>query len=159
MTPTHLSEMIEHTEAAARAAWAEVARERRWTLWVRFSWAWPVDEITASKLVAQWAASFRTSIPGAAAYVGLHNDTGRVHAHALLFVPRRLSAPIYPRGVRIVGQSWEAWLRLWWPHGMVWVTEFDPNRTEAAHGRGGAAEYTARDPGAVMLFGTPPRRQ
>jgi hypothetical protein len=43
--------------------------------------------------------------------VGLRNDAGRRHCHALVFVPRRWYDVTYPSGVVVVGWSWDAWLR------------------------------------------------
>lgn len=145
---------IRRLEAAARAAWAEGARGKRWTLWARLSFAAHVSDITASKHIERWATQFKADVPGSAILIGLHNDTSRRHAHALIFVPRRWWDISYPPGIWIVGWSWEPWLR--WRHGQVWAVPYSPHRTARQHG---AAEYLARDPGAVMQFGAAPSYQ
>jgi hypothetical protein len=138
-------------EAAAREAWAEGARGKDWTLNVRLSFASHVAEITAAKHIERWALQFKKRIAGSAILIGLHSDTSRRHAHAHLFIPRRWWDLSYPPGISVVASCWEPWLR--WRHGQVWVARFSPGR-RGAHG---AAEYLARDPGTVMLFGVAPR--
>ena len=91
-------------------------------------------------------------MPGAALLVGLHNDTDCLHAHALIFIPRRYANPYHPAGVSVTGSSYEPWLQARWPHGQVWAREFDRSLF-TSHGPG---EYLARDPGSVFLYGTPP---
>ncbi len=142
-------------EQAARDAWAEGARGKRWTLWVRLSFATPVSPITAEKHVTNWATQFRSDVPGAAFLVGFHTDTARTHAHALVFIPRRLTDPHYPVGISIVGWSWIAWLQLRWRRGQVWAEPYDPGMIS---GTRGAAAYLARDPGSVVEFGKAPPR-
>lgn len=141
-------------ERAACKAWAADARGRHWTLWVRLSVASQVSFITIEKYVTHWATQFRRDIPGAAIQVGLHLDTDRLHAHALLFVPRRWTDPHCPPGISIVGWAWVPWLAAWWRHGRVWARPYDHDRNRSTHG---AAEYLARDPGTVLSFGTAPR--
>lgn len=138
--------------AAARAAWADGARGKKWTLWTRLSWAWSVSEYTASKHIEHWARQCQTRVPGSSMLIGLHQDTSRRHAHALIFVPRRWWDISYPPGIGIVGEAWAPWLR--WRHGDVWAVPYAPGRT--ARTTRGAVDYLAKDPGAVMVFGTPP---
>jgi hypothetical protein len=169
---------VRRLEHAAREAWAEGAREKRWTLWVRLSFPLHVSEITATKHILNWATQLRAAMPGVAVLVGLHNDTSRLHAHALVFVPRRWTNPFHPHGIFVVSRCWEAWLG-WRPtyrrphrrrqhgrlrvhttpsslEGQVWVQPYDPTRRSTAPSHRGAAEYLARDPGSVMSFGTAP---
>jgi hypothetical protein len=140
--------------AAATRAWADGGRRRRWTVWARLSWAWDVSEMRASQQVEQWAERLRARVPGAAVLVGLHNDTARRHAHAVIFVPRQWSAPPFPLGVHVVGECWGLWLA--WPHGDIWAERFSPGPTASAHG---AVAYLARDPGTVLSFGRAPAYQ
>lgn len=142
-------------ERAARKAWADLARAQRWTLWARLSWAWPVSEIAAGQMLDRWAEQMIARVPGASALVGIHDDAERRHAHALIFVPKKLTRPIYPEGVGIVGWCWPQWLNIDWKHGQVWADWFTPSRT--VRGSHGAAEYLAKNPGMVMQYGLAPR--
>src|SRR6266513_2455549 len=54
-----LATAIASLDARAKAAWRDLGRAHRWTLWVRLSWAWPVSEGTASRHVARWAMRLR----------------------------------------------------------------------------------------------------
>lgn len=145
-------EEVATTEALARKAWTEAAWRRRWTLWARLSWGWGVDPITAERQVEAWAGQLQGRLPGAAVLVGLHGDTNRQHAHALIFIPRRWVQQSLPLGVEIVGPPrWGPWLQ--WRYGEVWVQEFKPQGRGRGHG---APEYLARDVGTVMQYGVPP---
>lgn len=136
-------------EYQARLAWAEMVWGARWTLWVGLSFARPVSEYTASKCVSEWAARLRSAVPGTVIMSGIHTDVDRVHVHAMIFLPRHVTSPNYPRGVQVVGgPAWEPWLALLWKHGLVWAAPFDATR-------GDAGFYTARNVGAVDLFGQP----
>ena len=130
-------------------------------------------------LILNWVTQLKVDVPGVAVLVGVHSDTDRRHAHALIFIPRRITDPHHPPGISVVGSSWEAWLN--WPpprparrwrrrHGRlrvhtqptwgheVWVQPYDATLLAEA-GKHGAAEYLARDPGSVMSFGTAPLRK
>lgn len=147
----------ERVASAARAAWAEGARGKRWKFWMRLSWSWPVSEYAASRQIERWAIRFKKDMPGSAILIGLHADTGRIHAHALVFLPRRGASKMSP-----VGNSDSSWLRgcalTWhqkrWRHGLIWLDRYSPGRT--ARGKHGATEYLAQDPGSVLMFGVAP---
>jgi hypothetical protein len=141
-------------EQQARAAWVSLALAQSWTLWVGLSSATPVSPITLEKHLQDWATQFRRDILGSAILVGIHNDTDRLHSHALIFVPRRFANPYLPLGVSVVGTSWPEWLALWWRHGRVWAEPYDSNHLQSS--TRGAAIYLAQDPGAVMPFGKAP---
>lgn len=141
-------------ESAARDAWATRAVEQRWTLWARLSWAKPVSEIAASRMIEQWANRMVQGFRGSAIMVGLHDDTERRHAHALIFLPKRVVNPTYPRGVTILGWCWPEWLSLEWRHGAVWAEWFSPRRSPS--GPHGTGKYLARFPGSVMQYGKAP---
>lgn len=141
-------------DSQARDAWAEQARAQRWTLWTRLSWAWTVSEATATRQVEAWADELRARVPGSAVLVGLHNDTDRLHAHALIFIPSRWSERRYPPGVCVTREIRDVWHH--WRHGLVWAERYSPARADRRHG---AAAYLARDVGTVMQFGTAPSYQ
>ena len=138
--------------ADAEAAWVEAACERRWSLFVMLSFAWQVSEITAEKHVERWAVRLRRRLPGAAVMVGLHTDQGRIHAHALVFVPRRGASRNKSSGDWLRGCS-TTWHQTLWKHGLIWLDRFSSERT--AH----AAEYSFREVGTVMQIGTAPPAQ
>jgi hypothetical protein len=142
-------------EQQARAAWATLALDRSWTLWVRLSSATQVSSYTLEKHLQDWATQFRRDILGSAILVGIHNDTDRLHSHALIFIPRRFANPFLPSGVSVVSTSWPQWLAMWWRHGIVWAEPYDPDRFQSSSTHG-AAGYLARDPGSVMPFGKAP---
>lgn len=143
-------------ESAARRAWADSAWDRRWTFWVRLSWAHPVSEYAAQRHVAQWAARVRRRVPGSAVMVGVHHDTDRRHAHCLVFIPRR-GAPPARSAVEWCRGVCQTWHQTLWRHGLLWLDRFTPG--PSASQRHGAPVYLARDPGSVMRFGTAPRYQ
>jgi hypothetical protein len=113
-----------------------------------------VSEIAASRMVEEWADNMIKQFRGAAIMVGLHEDTERRHAHALIFLPKRIVNPTYPQGITILSWCWPAWLSLEWRHGEVWAEWFSPRRSATgSHGTGG---YLARFPGTVMQYGKAP---
>jgi hypothetical protein len=125
---------------------------------VELSTATPVSSETLTKLLEEWWEQFRRDFKGSAILLGIHTDTERVHAHALIFVPRRFSSPFLPPGVFVVREAWAAWLGTSWRHGRVWAKEYDVSlppemKSNSPHG---AAEYLARDPGTVVQYGTAP---
>jgi hypothetical protein len=147
---------IRSLDASARSAWAEGARGKRWTLWLRLSWSWQVSEYAASNHVERWATRLIARMRGASVLVGLHTDQGRIHAHALVFIPRRgassnSSSPNWLRGCALT------WHQKRWRHGLIWLDRFSPGRT--SRGKHGAAEYVAKDPGSVLIFGAAPEYQ
>jgi hypothetical protein len=151
-----LAARIAQLDAQAQAAWVRAAQQYRWTLWVRLSWSWPVAEFTAVRHLTQWATALRQRAPGTVILVGVHTNTERRHAHALLYMPRR-GAPRWRRG-RWLEKLAVTWLQ--WPHGLAWVRPYAPGRTAQHHG---AAEYLSREVGTVQQFGHPvpyrPRRK
>ena len=158
-----LDDAVADLEAEAQAGWAILARGHRWTLWMRLTWAVPVSEYRAAAHLKGWAARLQTRLPGAVVMVGQHSDSGRRHAHAMVFLPRR-GAPQNPSGGWLQSCS-RTWHQRMWAHGNLWVDRFRPFRIRGAGGdphRHGAAEYMTKEPGTIELFGTPvayqPRR-
>jgi hypothetical protein len=141
----------DHLIAAAQQAWVGEARGQRWTVWARLSWSWTAAATTASRQVEAWATRLQARVPGASVMVGLHTDTERIHAHALVFIPKRWYRRRLPRGVRRVDWAWDAWLR--WEHGLTWAEPYSPPRTAQNHG---AAAYLAREVGTVWQYGKAP---
>jgi hypothetical protein len=137
---------------AALATWADAARGRRWTFFIRLSFAWAVSEYAAAQHVERWVVRLRRLLPGAAVMVGLHTDQGRIHAHALVFIPRRGASRNNPYGDWLPGCA-TTWHQTLWPHGLIWLDRFASDRT--AH----AAEYSFREVGTVMQIGTAPPSQ
>lgn len=141
---------------AAQDAWAEEATGRQWTVWARLTFGYAVTEDRAMEMAERWARRLRERVPGAAVLVGIHTDTLTVHAHALVFVPRRVASPHLPPRVRPVAEAWGPWLASvgTWRHGSVWAERFDASRADGARG---AARYLTRC-GAhlVSRFGTAP---
>lgn len=138
-------------EAGARAQWAAEARQRKWTFWMRLSWKWPVGEQVASAQVAKWVAWLQARLPGAVVQMGLHTDTERVHAHALVFIPRRGGLP---HGVAREGGAWSpkcasTWHQRHWPHGLIWLEPYDTGKAARV---GGPGAYLARNVGTVWRF-------
>lgn len=143
--------------AAARDKWADdAAAGRRWTFWMRLTWAWPVSESTALRHVERWANRLTRRIPESAVLVGIHGDTDRRHAHALVYLPRGNAGPN--------SRPWE-WLRgcatTWhqrrWSHGLIWLDRYSPRSAETREHHA-SAEYLAKGDavGTVMKFGTAP---
>ena len=139
-------------EALAREAYGEIERTHWWTIWARLSFTRHLSDETALKHIERWAAVLRAAMPGTAVLSGVHNDTPLTHCHPLIYVPRRHCSisPLRP-------SAWTGWAEaiLNWPHGPVWVAPYDPTFAGDAHTHG-AAEYLARFPGTVLLFGTAP---
>jgi hypothetical protein len=167
LAPDDLEAAVARLERSARTAWADQFRGWRWSAFVRLSWSWEVDEVRAADDLRSWAARLRSQVPGIVIMVGQHPDglTHRRHAHALAYVPRRLTHPGYPAGVHVVGECWTFWFQwLGWPRGSLWATPFLPFRQRGAGDprRRGAAHYVGKDPGTLELFGRPvayrPRR-
>ncbi len=143
-------------EVAARDAWSsEYVAGRKWTLWMRLSWKSSVSETVASEHVDEWARRLVTRIHGAAVFVGVHSDTSRRHAHALLYVPRGNAPPNPPPCLWLPGVAKE-WHEHLWPHGSVWLARYSLARSTRPDGRHGAAIYAARDSGNVSRFGLAP---
>ena len=141
-------------EAAAREAWADLAEGRRWTLFARLSFARQVSEAIVNRSLEDWAVKLLARAPGSAAIAGVHDDTSRLHVHALVFLPERIARPSYPPGVEVVRWNWEAWLRLDWKHGQVWADWFSPARAECS--ARDPALYISRFPGTVVRWGAAP---
>lgn len=144
----------------ARQAWIAHARAYRWTLWMRLSWSWPVSESTAYRHLDRWATRLRHRFRGAALLVGIHIGQGRIHAHALLYLPR-CGAPHGPGG----RPGWARWLatryhEILWGHGKLWLDRYRPGRGARQHG---APEYLTTQPETVATYGCPmpyqPRRK
>ena len=75
---------------------------------------------------------------------GFHRDP-MPHAHLILKLSRRL------RMKKPIVSDVAGWLKMFWPHGEVWVEPFDNARLEREHrAGGGAARYLAAHPGAVV---------
>jgi hypothetical protein len=153
---TDLETLIARLDRRARTELVRGALERRWTLWMRLTWAVPVSEYTATRDIERWATRLRNRIPGAAVLVGLHSDTDRRHAHALVFIPRQ-GAPPNPSGGWLPRLTTKRHETLW-GHGNVWLDRFRPSRfSSSSHPETrGAAPYLSRDVGTVMQFGSPP---
>jgi hypothetical protein len=98
-----LAARVTHLDAQAQAAWVRAAQQYRWTLWVRLSWSWPVSEFSIPRHLTQWATELRQRAPGTVILVGVHTNTERRHAHALLYMPRR-GAPLRWRGPSTMGR-------------------------------------------------------
>lgn len=108
-----------------------------------------MSEYRAQQHLAEFARRLRAKVPGSVIFSGMHTDTDRTHLHPLIFIPRRFSAPLYPAGVKVIGEPrWAPWLKLWWEHGDVWAEPYDPDKR-------GAAIYAARFVGTVELYGRP----
>lgn len=152
---TTIDEDARSVEAAARDWWAtEYVTGRKWTLWMRLSWRQSVSEAVATEQVQEWATRLAARIQGEV-FVGIHSDTGRRHAHALVFVPRG-TAPSNPPPCRWLPGIAREWHQHMWPHGLIWLERYSAKKAARPDGRHGAAYYAGRDPGAVMRFGTTP---
>ena len=109
--------------------------------------------IRAEKAIGAWARRLERHIEGVAILAGLHTDTGRVHGHALLYVPNR--------GISQRPGPWTTLARIWqqhfWRHGLLWLAEYRPfhvPRSANPHTHG-APLYLAKDVGTVSRFGRP----
>lgn len=180
------SSELNRVERDARTYHATEAARTSWTLWTRLSPPRPqfaptlTNYIRLEKSLLDFGTQLGRDVTGAAGEIGIHDDTDCLHAHALIFLPRRITDPFLPPGVVAVGSpNWSAWLGLWWPprparvvrrrHGRLhrrrtqpplsvyelWVQPYDQHITERTEH--GAGEYAARNPGSVMTFGTAPR--
>lgn len=155
-TPTtSVADRVADLEAQAADAWARQARQARWTFWMRLSWARHVSGYTAHRHLAQWATRLQARVPGVVILVGLHTATGRCHAHALVFLPRR-GAPTGPLATWLRGVA-TTWHTKFWPHGLLYLDHFRPWRIRGAANprRHGAAAYLSKEVGTVELFGSP----
>ena len=153
---TTVGEDAKRLDDAAREAWSsEYVTGRQWTLVLRLSWASSVSEYLATMHLEDWAQHLTARIRGAAVFAGIHSDTERRHAHALVFIPRGSAPPNPPpcpwlRGVTL------AWHQHLWPHGLIWLDRYAPKKSARPDGKHGAALYLAKDPGAVILHGQAP---
>jgi hypothetical protein len=154
---TGLEALLARVEGDARAAYIAHAQRRRWSLWMRLTWAVPVSEHKAMAQVEAWARRLRKRLPGAAVMVGLHSDTDRRHAHALVYLPTTGNPPPNPSGVWLRGLA-TAWHTSIWGRGHVWLDRFQPGRFQSSKytATRGAARYLARDVGTVTMLGSPP---
>ena len=150
-------------QASWRAACAASAKRYRWTYFARLTWAYPpVDEIVASKDIERWATRFRRRIPGSAVSVGLHSDTGRIHAHAFVFLPRCGAPPKPPPNQPLRQRVWRmrgvatTWFEEHWKRGKIWLDLYRPYNVRGDPKHHGAAAYLAKQPDTVMQFGVPP---
>jgi len=141
-----------------RAGWAELAAARRWTLWTRLLFAQPTSETTAVNLLWEFGRKLRHEMSGTALLIGIHNDTDCLHAHSLIFIPRRFADPFHPPGISTTGSPWMPWLQARWRFGEVWARPYDSSFLYLYQGKqhSGAGCYLARDPGAVISIGTAP---
>ncbi len=140
---------------AAREAIAIDSDAYYWNLYVRLSFNWDVDEITASKHVSDLARSVRARIPGTAFKTGLHKDRSQIHAHLRVYLPKRLfSDPTLPAPAK--DSDWSPWVQaiLQWRHGDLWAEPFSRHKARP-HTHDGA-KYDAKSPETVMAFGTAP---
>lgn len=147
--------MNSDTATRAREAWAKLAAGKRWTLWVRLSFAKRVREATAHEVLWEWSTQLRREMLGTALLFGVHDDTDCLHAHALIYIPRRFADPYRPPGCSFEGPSWEQRLQATWRFGQVWAVPYDSTLITEGSPHG-AAEYLARDPGSVVRVGTAP---
>jgi hypothetical protein len=149
---TTLDEDAMRLEDAARNAWASrYVIGREWTLWMRLSWASAVSETVALQHVEDWGTRLVKRIRGGAVFVGIHSDTSRRHAHALLYIPRGKAPSTKPPNPWLRGVALQ-WHQHHWRHGLIWLDRYSPSLSETRE-RHRAATYTARDPGGVMYFG------
>lgn len=155
-TRTTADDDAKRLDDAAREAWSsEYVAGRRWTYWMRLSWSSSVSEPLATMHLEDWAQRLIARIRGAAVLVGIHSDTERRHAHALVFIPRG-NAPANPPPCPWLPAIALAWHQEFWPHGLIWLDRYSPKQSERQDGKHGAALYVAKDPGAVMRFGDAP---
>jgi hypothetical protein len=155
---TTVDEDAKRLDDAARDAWSEYVSGRQWSLWMRLSWASPVSEHLATMHLEKWELRVVTRIRGAAVRAGIHSDTERRHAHALVFIPRG-SAPPNPPPCPWLPAIALAWHQQFWPHGLIWLERYSPKKSERPDGKHGAALYLAKDPGAVIPIGQAPLRR
>lgn len=155
---TTLDEAVAKLLNAARDEVAERhASDRRWTFFMRLSWAYMVTEPKAIKDTEAWARRLRRGRPGIAVLSGIHFDTGRIHAHALVFIPR-YGAPPNREPWKWPIEPARRWHQSKWKHGQLWLDRYSHKKAVRPDGRHGTALYTAKDPGSVMMFGQAPPR-
>ena len=143
--------------ARAQAAWAAEGRTRRWTFWIRLSWATWVDLITAQRQVEEYADRMRRRVPGAAILVGFHTHAGALHAHLLMWLPPVGTPPTNPTGewARALAQTW---IQRRWHRGLVHVDRYQPYRARSTADprKHGAPEYLSGEVSTVMMYGKAP---
>lgn len=135
---------------------ARHGRDRRWSFFMRLSWAYKVTEARAIKDLEAWARRLRRGRPGIAILIGIHFDTAQIHAHALVFVPR-MGAPPNREPWKFPLRVAERWYQSKWKHGQLWLDRYSYKKAVRPDGKHGVSLYTAKDPGSVMVFGDAPK--
>jgi hypothetical protein len=143
--------------AARDAVAARYGSDRRWSFFIRLSWAYSVTEANAVRDIEAWARRLRRRRPGIAILIGIHFDTGRIHAHALVYIPR-MHAPPNKEPWKFPVRAAHRWYQSKWKHGQLWLEQYSYKKAVRPDGKHGTALYAAKDPGSVMIFGDAPKR-
>ncbi|HEY6193442.1 MAG TPA: hypothetical protein VI504_00220 [Candidatus Eisenbacteria bacterium] len=122
-------------------AWAAIP----WHFWIRLEDRRAGSStLTAHEHLDRLRLELRSKHPGIH-FLGGIDEQPYLHAHVALSLSARLRLR-YRTPAEV-----QDWLSLWWPHGGIWVADFDHQRFLTEHRNGGGAlRYVAKHPDTMV---------